>query len=147
MCYYTSDVACPYFLPSELRVHGLDRLSAMLPLGDSWTGVCTADPSQPWPPGENALRACNLGYARGACSRFPDDQGPDAVRFAIRGDDGRCVSISWVAERDHHPFAHGSLEYSLAGRCFRDSTPRVLAGQARAYVESYLLRKSEAFSR
>jgi len=116
----------------------------MLPLGDLWMGVCTAVADEPWQPDANALHTCNLGYARGECGRFPSAEGPDAVRFAIRSDDGECVTIAWVTERDHHPFAHGSMAFSTRDRCVREPSPRVVAAQAQAYAESYLRRKWEA---
>ena len=43
---------------------------------------------------------------------FPDDGGPDAIRFTVSRDDGAVLRLYYVAERDHHPFAHGPLEYS-----------------------------------
>ena len=67
-------------------------------------------PGSPKPPIRNA--AGNLGYARGVCSRFPDDAGPDAIRFTVSHDDGDTLRLYYVAERDHHPFTHGALEYS-----------------------------------
>jgi hypothetical protein len=54
------------------------------------------------------------------------------------------IRIYYVVERDHYPFAHGRLEYSLAAAALvappEDAT---LARQAQAYVESYLRRKEE----
>jgi len=121
----------------------------MLPLGDAWDGVCRAVPGPPWKPGDAVLRSlCNLGYARGNCHRFPSDAGPDAVRFAVSRDDGATVCIHYVVERDHHPFVHGPLEYSLAGAAFVNPPAGEIVGrQARAYVESYLRRKKEACGR
>jgi hypothetical protein len=88
---------------------------------------------------------CNLGYARGECARFPEGDGPDAVRFTISSHHGAVIGICYVVERDHHPFAHGRLEYSTAAAIF--ATPpetATLARQAQAYVESYLRRKKES---
>jgi hypothetical protein len=88
---------------------------------------------------------CNLGYARGECARFPEGDGPDAVRFTISSHRGAVIGIGYVVERDHHPFAHGSLEYFTAAAIF--ATPpetATLARQAQAYVESYLRRKKES---
>lgn len=93
---------------------------------------------------------CNFGYARGRCPQFPeDDPGPDAVRFAITKLAAPSLDLCYVLERDHHPFAHGSLTYSLAARCFLPATggepPReIVARQAEAYVKSYLRRQAEA---
>ena len=140
-------MACPYFFPVEARAQA--GPNAMLPLGDAWDGVCRAVPDRPWQPDESILRAlCNLGYARGSCARFPAVDGPDAVRFAVSHDDGACLRIYLVVERDHHPFSHGPLEYSRAGGAFVEPpADETTNRQARAYVESYLRRKSEASER
>jgi hypothetical protein len=118
----------------------------MLPLGGAWSGVCRAVPGDAWQPeAADQERRCNLGYARGVCSRFPDDAGPDAIRFTVSRDDGATLRLYYVAERDHHPFAHGPLEYpstpALAGMGDRGV---LLTAQADAYAASSLRRKSEA---
>ena len=131
-------MACPFFEPLERRSRASDVRDAMLPLGDSWAGLCRAVPDQPVPPAEADLRPlCNLGYARGNCARFPGSDGPDAVRFAIKQDTGGSLDIAYVVERDHHPFANGNL---------LDPAPapvsgELLARQAAAYAESYRRRK------
>jgi hypothetical protein len=142
-------MACPYFFPVSPRTDGAGPLHAMLPLGDTWTGVCRALPGQTWQPDEGIVRSlCNLGYARGTCSQFPCDDGPDAVRFTISHDDGATLRIYYVLERDHHPFSHGPMEYSLARGAFAGPPlGEIIGRQAHAYVESYLRRKVEAFGR
>lgn len=144
-------MACPYFHPVARCVSELRTETAMLPLGDAWAGVCEANPAtgNATPDAAQLRPLCNLGYARGRCARFPaEDPGADAVRFCISGDDGATLKISYVLERDHHPFAYGPLEYSLANLSFVESpaAPNVNC-QAAAYVESYLLRKKEASAR
>jgi hypothetical protein len=119
----------------------------MLPLGGAWSGLCRAIPSEPWEPEPaDVERRCNLGYARGVCSRFPDDGGPDAIRFTVSRDDGAVLRLYYVAERDHHPFAHGTLEYARAAAVAppHATCGETLDAQARAYAASYLRRKSEA---
>jgi hypothetical protein len=121
----------------------------MLPLGGAWSGVCRAVPGDAWQPQAADLeRRCNLGYARGVCPRFPDNSGPDAIRFTISSDDGAVLRLYYVAERDHHPFAHGPLEYSRAavGLTPPHTCGETLDAQATAYAASYLRRKSEACS-
>ncbi len=115
----------------------------MLPLGDAWEGVCRAVPDRPHRPAwELQHPGCNLGYARGRCPHFPESAGPDAVRFTIRGEAGSSVSVFYVLERDHHPFAYGPLEYSLDRAEFTTSPPdAIVKRQAGAYLESYLRRK------
>ena len=94
-----------------------------MPLGDWWTGVCHAVPGAPQDAGgigcdTSRGTTCNLGYARGECARFPEGDGPDAVRFTISSHDSAAIGIYYVVERNHHPFAHGRLEYSLAAAAF-----------------------------
>jgi hypothetical protein len=138
-------MACPYFDPVRPRTIALGAPGAMLPLGDDWLGLCCAT-GQPWEPDQTSLATlCNLGYARGSCPRFPEGDGPDAVRFTISRDDGRSVQVCYAIERDHHPFAHGGLEFSRAAAAFTAPPPaEILHRQARAYVTSYLRRKAEA---
>lgn len=116
----------------------------MLPLGDLWTGRCVAG-DQPFTPDDPTLhRLCNLGYARGACRDFPNAlETPDAVRFTISGQSGDVVQLYYVIERDHRPFAHGRLDYSVAQHtlCPGSAPGASLARQAEAYADSYLRRK------
>lgn len=146
-CYYTSKMACPYFYPVERDRTDMRSESALLPLGDAWAGLCRAGAGPAWQP-DQAVRdpLCMLGYARSLCHRFPhDDPGADAVRFAISRDDGVSLQLYYVLERDHHPFAHGPLEYSLtAGQFLQAPSGEILSRQAEAYVQSYLRRKKEA---
>jgi hypothetical protein len=131
-------MCCPYFSP--LRPAG--AAPTALPLGDRWNGMCCAAGQTPSTPEEpTQARLCNMGYARGECVRFPAGDGPDAVRFAVARDDGESIGIRFALERDHHPYAHGSLEYRRTPRAFA-SPPEgdLLRGQARAYTESYLRR-------
>ena len=139
-------MACPYFHAVKARTQTDSSRSAMLPLGDTWDGVCRADPASSWEPDEiTLLSQCNMGYARGCCARFPEGDGPDAARFTISADGPEALRVYYVLERDHRPFAHGPLEYSrthgsMAGESASESTLEL----ARAYVESYLRRISEA---
>ena len=141
-------MACPYFYPLAPRGHGAISQAgprdAMLPLGDAWAGLCRAIPEQPSEPDQAGLRPlCNLGYARGNCPRFPPGDGPDAVRFTISCDDGATLGIYYVVERDHRPFAHGRMDYSLAGGILAPPPPsEIVARQAQAYAESYRRRKA-----
>jgi hypothetical protein len=117
----------------------------MLPLGDSWAGLCHADSAAPQTPDLATLQPlCNIGYARGSCERFPSGEGPDAVRFTIAGDDGLDVKLYYVIERDHHPFAHGPLQYSRPAQSLSSAASgAALHRQAEAYIASYLRRKSD----
>jgi hypothetical protein len=121
--------------------------SRPLPLGDAWTGRCHASGDLPVEPEPAQLVSlCHLGYARGRCAHFPkDDPGADAVRFAVSADSSTSLDLCYVLERDHHPFAHGTLSYSLPFRRFLSQPAgRILACQAEAYIDSYLRRQKEA---
>jgi hypothetical protein len=139
-------MSCPYFWPAEPRPSTSPR-HIMLPLGDFWSGECRATAGQPWTPDDSHLhRLCNLGYARGACDRFPaanSPDTPDAVRFTISRVEGQLIHLYFVIERDHHPFAHGPLAYSTAEQSLvtGSSAGESLARQAEAYAGSYLRRK------
>ncbi|MGA3096811.1 MAG: hypothetical protein ABSF25_10190 [Bryobacteraceae bacterium] len=133
-------MCCPYFDPTQPRGAGG---SAMLPLGGEWAGLCRAEPAAPVQPDDAGL--CNLGYARGACPRFPNGEGPDAVRFTVQAVEETGLRLYYVVERDHHPFAHGPLEFSLAsGALMNPPHGQWLGRQALAYVRSYLRRKAAA---
>ena len=95
-------------------------------------------------PEPESLRSfCNFGYGRG---RFAADSritnSADAVRFTVSRDDGATVGIYYVMERDHHPFAHGPIEYSRASRSCEPGA-HGLQSLAEAYVASYLRRKHD----
>jgi hypothetical protein len=139
-------MACPHFYAVKMRSQTDHSRTAMLPLGDAWEGVCRAVPGQPSEPDDTTLLTlCNLGYARGCCGRFPEDDGPDAVRFTIAGDDAAGLHLYYVLERNHHPLAHGPLELSPAGAVLdQPSASETARRLAHAYAESYLRRKSEA---
>ncbi len=88
---------------------------------------------------------CNMGYARGRCARYPQADAGDAVRFLVAGDRDDFIRIEYVVERNHHPYAHGALEYSRAlGRFAGPDAESILARQALAYVTSYLRRRPAA---
>ncbi|MCL4402888.1 MAG: hypothetical protein M1436_09540 [Acidobacteria bacterium] len=135
-------MACPYFCP--LKRFDAWQPPAVLPLGDAWSGTCRSDPDAEYQPCNADLKAfCNFGYARGRCAHVPSEPGPDAVRFAVRGQEDGLVRILWSREREHRPFDHGTLEYAVAED---DFTARpagwIFEQQARAYIQSYLRRKA-----
>jgi hypothetical protein len=139
-------MACPYFHPLEPSSQQEGLHLGVLPLGNFWNGSCHADPQHPFSPGRTAThRLCNLGYARGSCAYMPTGDGPDAVRFTVRSETGSRVVLYYVIERDHRPFAHGPLEYDTESHEWTTGPiGEALACQARAYVESFQRRKSEA---
>jgi hypothetical protein len=138
-------MCCPYFAPvRRTGAPGEPGDGAMLPLGDRWAGECRSPSGCHEQPDEPPDRLCNLGYARQECPRFPAGDGPDAVRFAVSSDDGASIRLRFAVERDHHPFAHGVLDYSRSADRFAAEPPgELLARQARAYLERYMFRKGE----
>lgn len=136
-------MACPYFYPLE-PIQGEAWVRApRMPLGDTFDGLCRAG-GEPAAPGEAELRsACNSGYGRGTCSRFPGTAGADALRFSITADDSSGLRLLCIEERDYGPQAHFSLRYvegAIEGAPLDDCAAR----QARVFVESYLKRKARS---
>jgi len=142
-------MSCPYFYPVAPQSATSAQQSATLPLGDLWDGVCRVIPGEGCTPDPDSARPlCQMGYARGACSRFrADDPGPDAVRFSLLEDNGRSLRLFFVLERDHHPFAHGPLEYTIGSSSFvQPPVNPILLRQAEAFVASFLNWKSRSAS-
>ena len=128
-------MACPYFDPEER----LPLSSGSL--GDLYAGRCRADAQSSWQPDRETIAdRCNLGYARGFCSHFPDGEGPDSVRFAVSKHDGAAIRVLYSMERDHRPFLNGALDYSTQAGAFLGAQPEALERLAHAYVRSYLRR-------
>jgi hypothetical protein len=117
-----------------------------MPLGDTWSGTCHADAASPFTPDENALsHLCNMGYARGTCAHFPENQTCDALRFLIVSDRDQMIQVAYSMERDHYPKAHGTLAYSRVQSMFTSvAADPWLEKQAQAYVMSYLRRRPVA---
>lgn len=138
-------MACPFFYPlkpfEESRWPGRPHL----PLGDPYDGECRAA-ELPCRPNDYELKSwCNLGYVRGKCPRFREAHEVDAVRFAVRQDKNGIVSITYVLERDHRPFEHGTLDYQPARQVFVTPHPDPnVHRQGQAYAEAYLRRKPAA---
>ncbi len=137
-------MACPYFYPIERFDAKAWSKHPRLPLGDPYTGFCRVEIRDVMPDQETLRHFCNLGGSR-ACPRFPKDAGPDAVRFSVSSDQQDRLKVFWVQERDHATVGHGVLEYSVASSQFLNgSNPgELLRKQARAYIESYLRRKTD----
>ena len=140
-------MACPFFHPAAPFVDGAWLKPPRLPLGDPCLGECTADPAGPVEPSLDELRQyCNLGYARGRCSRFPVSyDAVDAIRFTITGERDDGVALVYIYEKDYGPVRHGPLLYDPAAGAFRDPVESpVLEAQARRFVLGYLNRRLES---
>lgn len=136
-------MACPYFMPKHRCEIGLWFHPARLPLGGGWHGSCTAPGHEQVQLTPDELRDfCNLGYAAG-CARLPEQRPWDAIRFSIAREGNSQVVMTYVCEINHHPGAHGTLEYDVSARTWMNShpDPRVQK-MAECYLESYLLRKT-----
>ena len=139
-------MACPYFFPTARLDNGSWVIPPRVPLGDAQTGECRAN-AIPFQPDEAHLRdACNCGYGRLGCERFPADAACDAVRFHVGEESGALIRIQYVFEKDSWPAGHGMLDYSLAAREIRGTEDAILARQAEAFVESYVRRKDQALA-
>jgi hypothetical protein len=133
-------VACPCFYPVARLLGWLEP--PLLPLGDPYEGVCHAVPGEEWVPGEIAVRDfCNMGYARGKCTRFPMNGSPDAVRFTAVHAAGGALEIRYAIEREHAPAGHGVLRYSVSSQTIEQCEDPLLRRQAESYAASYLRRK------
>jgi len=136
-------VACPFFMPMTRMDQGPWSPAPRMPLGDPYRGACHVRPAEIFEPPEISQRdLCNCGYARGRCANFPDDSAADAVRFSITGDAGARVQLVYIIERNHAPAEFGSLAYAVDEARFVEAHPsELLSAQARAFVESYLMRR------
>ena len=136
-------MACPFFAPSQrLETTGWVR-PPRYPLGDLFSGTCHASSS-------NLTEGhhddpCNFGYARGRCDRFPGGNAADAVRFSVTEDTPNRLLVAYVVEKDHAPVEFGTLEYVIAdARLDGPPISDVLVQQARAFLESYLSRRTRS---
>ena len=138
-------MACPYFFPTKRLAEAAWPKHPRLPLGDPYSGICRADPMHEQMPGVETLReCCNGGHAATRCSHFPrKHQGPDAIRYSVADDAADLIQVFYVAERAHGSAEHGTIEFETATGLFRNGPSETLERQARAYVESYLRRKSD----
>jgi len=131
-------MACPFFDPATPFSWEEWPNPPRMPLGDPHSGACTAQGSTDGATAQlsTVRTCCNTGYARGVCPKFPGGEAPDAVRFGIVRREGGMAAIRYVIERDHHPFADGTLELTEAG----PADDELLQRQARAFLSSYLRR-------
>lgn len=138
------DMACPFFLPTQRCASPLWPHPPRLPLGDAWTGHCTAPGHEGAQPSEAELKdGCNLGYAR--CPRLPQHRPCDAVRFVLARDRDCKLAIQYVCEIGHAPAAHGLLEFDTRAVRWTVSHPDpCLQKMAECYLDSYLRRKQES---
>lgn len=115
-----------------------------MPLGEAYSGTCRARPNEFHVPPEAHLReACNCGYARAGCDRFPEGSAADAVRFSLAELNGGKLGVIYVLEKDHAPVSHGTLEFLVEADAFANADlDALLLRQARAFVRTYLATRA-----
>ena len=139
-------MACPFFMPSRRLEHVGWVRPPRLPLGDPWSGTCHARADDiVEPPDLQQREVCNCGYARTRCDRFPGGEAADAMRFSITGDTGGRIRLVYIVEKDHAPASHGVLEFPESGEKIT-GVSYLLAEQAKAFLESYLRRRTHSAS-
>jgi len=133
-------MACPWFLPQQPLPQRHAGPGQRTPLGEFWSGLCCASADRT----EAAHEACNGGYARSRCSRFPADSSHDAIRFNVAGENGDLIRLQYICEREWWPDEHGVLEYSRLRREITSETGSdLLRRQAAAFAESWIRKTQE----
>ena len=122
-------MACPYFEPVEVcEPPSIRRVT----LGEMYSGRCMRG-------GVGVVELCNEGYARGRCEHLPGgDAVPDAHRYSIAGQCEGRIELTWIVEKDHRPERFGTSLYVIQEARFEPPVPHEMAGQAAAFVASYL---------
>jgi len=136
-------LACPYFVPRELRNDGSWPHPVRLPLGAGWNGSCCAS-GQETAPTDAAIREfCNLGNA--PCPHLPVDRDWDAVRFSVASTGSEHVVFWYVCERAHAPVEHGKLTFDLGRRAWTNPHPDARVDRlASRYLEAWMMRQRPA---
>ena len=134
-------MACPYFFPEQRSDAELWPHRHRLPLADGFSGHCTAPGHEGHRPSDSELKDfCNIGYCA-ACAHLPANREADAVRFAVTGESGETLSLSWVTERSYLPVAHGKLEYDArSAQWLVSHATACIQRMAECFMESYLSR-------
>jgi len=133
-------LSCPFFIPRERADDIAFPHPGRLPLGRSWRGSCSAPGHEQAVLGAKDLESCNLGYAK-SCSRLPNERSSDAMRFAVKRDSERRVSLEFVLEREHRPVAHGRLQFDQRSGSWISLHPdRRIQKKAECFLDAYLER-------
>ena len=126
-------MACPYFLPTERVSIATLPHPERLPLGDTYSGQCTAAGVTPT---LEMLHDCNLGYA--ACEHLPQPRLADAVRLIARRDGPTRIAVTYVCEARYAPVAQGVLIFDVASNCWLQRHSDVcIQRMAECCVESF----------
>ncbi len=128
---------CPYFMPTERTSIPELPHPDRLPLGNTYSGQCTAAGVTPTP---EMLHDCNLGYAM--CEHLPRrPRLADAVRFSVRRENQKSIAVTYVFEERYTPVANGVLIFDIASNSWlqRHSDP-CIQRMAECCLESFLSR-------
>jgi hypothetical protein len=133
-------MACPWFFPQQPIPQNGAGPAPRTPLGELWSGLCRA----PGQHSEAATDACNTGYARGRCPRFPEDSADDAIRFHVDHENGDLIRLQYIYERQWWPAGHGTLEYSRSLHAIdAGAGSDLLRQQAAAFAASWVRKTAE----
>ena len=82
-------------------------------------------------------RACNTGYGRGTCDRFPSDAEADAIRFHVAASDDLTILVQCIRERDCWPAGSHTILYVRADKGFVGPiADPILQRQAEVFLSS-----------
>ncbi len=127
---------CPYFLPTERTSIAALPHPEKLPLGNAYSGHCTAADMNPT---AEMLHDCNLGYAD--CAHLPCPRPADAVRFLTQSREPSRIVVTYVCEAKYAPVSHGTLIFDVNSNCWLERHPdRCLQRMAECCVESFRSR-------
>jgi hypothetical protein len=134
---------CVYFEPTNRAgetLHGQTRL----PLIDEYDGRCHALLGAPAALADMRWQCCNQGYSLGKCSQFPAAGFDGALRYSVTRHTADLLDVVWIEERDHAPFRHGDLHFTISKDCFLETgLDTLIAAQALAHCRSYMKRYRE----
>ena len=135
-------MACPYFYPIARHDAELWQHRRRLPLGDGFTGRCTA-PGCDSALSNEQMGSCNMGYVTD-CPNLPADRPADAVHFCVAADKDGLIQLSWVSVKDHAAAAHGSLDFDRASTQWVTTHPQETIQQmADCYLKTYFDKRGE----
>ena len=132
-------MACPYFGPTTPHPGNLWPHRRSLPLGDGFSGYCSARDSEAECDDETLRLQCNLGYAN--CAHLPLDRELDVVRFYIQIEssvDPATLRVQFCGERVHLPATVGELRFNRSSSLWMDPPDPRLAALADAAVRVWI---------
>jgi hypothetical protein len=127
-------MACPFFEPLA-PVAEPEFRNGRLPLIQEHLGTCHAGADLATASGA----ACNHGYPRGACERFPATEPSTALRYSVLRDAPGELELLCIVEERHAPVRTRRLHFSVEFDRLRESDLETcLAAQTLAFCRAYL---------